>query len=115
MSHLNVIDASKVIILCSTYHYAKYPHGNLKVKYISLDFAYLRELSTIDMHLRYVILKMCLDIEHVAKTNLMTMITNNNSEDGYSLIEEFSRINPDKYAEILNRFKKRKYKIRQSN
>ncbi len=29
VSHLNVIDASKVAILCSTYHYAKYPHGHI--------------------------------------------------------------------------------------
>lgn len=29
VSHLNVIDASKVTILCSTYHYAKYPHGKI--------------------------------------------------------------------------------------
>lgn len=29
VSHLNIIDASKVTILCSTYHYAKYPHGEI--------------------------------------------------------------------------------------
>ncbi len=29
ISHLNIIDASKVTILCSTYHYAKYPHGEI--------------------------------------------------------------------------------------
>lgn len=29
VSNLNIIDASKVVILCSTYHYAKYPHGQL--------------------------------------------------------------------------------------
>lgn len=29
ISHLNVIDASKVALLCSTYHYAKYPHGEV--------------------------------------------------------------------------------------
>ncbi len=70
-------------------NYAKYPHGNLKVKYISLDFAYLRELSTIDMHLRYVILKMCLDIEHQLKVMLLTDVESNLAEDGYSLVEDF--------------------------
>ncbi|MEI8378213.1 MAG: hypothetical protein WCF95_06710 [bacterium] len=29
VSDFNIIDASKVIILCSTYHYAKYPHGEI--------------------------------------------------------------------------------------
>lgn len=29
VSSLNIIDASKVVILCSTYHYAKYPHGEI--------------------------------------------------------------------------------------
>ena len=32
ISHLNIIDASKVTILCSTYHYAKYPHGEITWK-----------------------------------------------------------------------------------
>lgn len=29
ISHLNIIDASKIATLCSTYHYAKYPHGKI--------------------------------------------------------------------------------------
>lgn len=32
ISHLNIIDASKVTILCSTYHYAKYPQGEITWK-----------------------------------------------------------------------------------
>lgn len=70
-------------------NYAKYPHGNLKGKYINLDFAYLQELSTIDMYLRYVILKMCLDIEHQLKVMLLKDVETNSAEDGYSLVEDF--------------------------
>lgn len=70
-------------------NYAKYPHGNLKGKYIDLDFAYLRELSTIDMYLRYVILKMCLDIEHQLKVMFLKDVETNSAEDGYSLVEDF--------------------------
>ncbi len=29
ISNLNIIDASKVTILSSTYHWAKYPHGHI--------------------------------------------------------------------------------------
>lgn len=29
ISHLNVLEASKVAILCSTFHWAKYPEGKL--------------------------------------------------------------------------------------
>lgn len=32
ISHLNIIDASKVTILCSTYHWAKYPEGKISWK-----------------------------------------------------------------------------------
>lgn len=36
ISRLNIIDASKVTILCSTYHWAKYPNGQISWK-ISSD------------------------------------------------------------------------------
>ena len=39
---------------------ANYDKRKGKDEYINLDFAYLQELSTIDMHLRYLILQMCL-------------------------------------------------------
>jgi hypothetical protein len=32
ISRLNIIDASKVTILCSTYHWAKYPEGKISWK-----------------------------------------------------------------------------------
>ena len=32
VSTLNIIDASKVAIICSTYHWAKYPHGEISWK-----------------------------------------------------------------------------------
>ena len=38
-------------------NYDKFLHGSQMGKYMSLDFAYLAELSTIDMHLRYLVIK----------------------------------------------------------
>lgn len=43
ISHLNIIDASKVTILCSTYHWAKYPNGEISWKIASNE---VKELVT---------------------------------------------------------------------
>ena len=55
-------------------------------KYINLDFAYLQELSTIDMHFRFIISKMCLDIEHALKVQILKDIENNPNTDGYDIV-----------------------------
>lgn len=70
-------------------NYKKSTVGATAGQYTNLDFAYLKELSTIDMHLRYLILKMCLDIEHSLKVSLLNHVENNPNEDGYELIRCF--------------------------
>lgn len=69
--------------------YTTYSKVELKDKYINLDFAYLVELSTLDMYLRRLIVGLCLDIEHVLKTRLMRDITNNDAEDGYNIVKKY--------------------------
>lgn len=70
-------------------NYPKYTTGSKTGQYINLDFAYLKELSTIDMHLRYLIIKICLDIEHALKVSLISHVESNPLEDGYEIIRKF--------------------------
>ena len=50
-------------------------------KYIGLDFGHLVELSTIDMFLRKLLLKMTIDLEHYLKVKLVNDCQNNPAED----------------------------------
>lgn len=69
-------------------NYEKYSSGVNAGKYVNLEFAYLQELSTIDMYFRKFIIKMALDIEHFLKTKLLRDFTHNTNEDGYSIVND---------------------------
>jgi hypothetical protein len=75
-------------------NYQKYQKGTNKGKYISLDFAYLVELSTIDMHFRRIISRMCIDIEHDLKVRLLQEIELSPSSNGYTMVGDFLQSNP---------------------
>ena len=75
-------------------NYHKYENGINKGKYENLDFSYLQELSVIDMHFRYMVLKMCLDIEHALKVKLLADIEKDVNEDGYTVVDDFLNYNP---------------------
>ncbi len=75
-------------------NYTKHEKGVNKGKYINLDFAYLTELATIDMHLRFIIMKMCIDIEHALKVNLIKDIESG-SDNGYIFAQTFLNAHPE--------------------
>lgn len=79
-------------------------------KYVSLDFGLLNDLATIDMYLRYVLIKINLDIEHALKSLLVNAITNSNSEDGYSIIKEYDTYCKDTLQELNPSFNMKNYK-----
>ena len=70
-------------------NYEKCTEGKRVGQYKKLDFGYLKELSTLDMYLRYIIMDMCLDIEHAIKVKLISDVTNNPLEDGYDIVRKF--------------------------
>lgn len=70
-------------------NYEKCTVGKRAGMYKNLDFAYLQELSRIDMHLRHLVLEMCLDIEHAIKVRLVDLATKAPDEDGYEVVRRF--------------------------
>lgn len=58
-------------------------------EYINLDFAYLKELSTIDAALRKFIIRASLDIEHFLKVQLLRHFDSNEKEDGYNIVDKY--------------------------
>lgn len=70
-------------------NYQKYLNGVHAGQYIDLDFSYLKELSTIDMHFRFLVQKMSLDIEHDLKVRLVQDIEKDDTTDGYNIVNNF--------------------------
>lgn len=76
--------------------YEKYNGTDLAGQYVNLEFAYLRDLATIDCYLRKEIISISLDIEHYLKVLLLRDF-NNSNEDGYKIINDFIKTNETYY------------------
>lgn len=74
-------------------------------KYANLDFAYLRELSTLDAHLRKEILAIAVDVEHFLKVGFIAHLSNNEKEDGYDLVQRFFKVYPSMKDEVIEKSK----------
>lgn len=74
-------------------NFEKYIGTERKGQYINLDFLYLKELSIIDFHLRRILLKMTIDIEHRLKINLLKTFNQNQTDDGYQIVQDFFQHN----------------------
>lgn len=87
----NYLSAKNNYLRTASYrkNYDKHQTGENEGKYINLDFAYLTELSALDMYFRSYILPMCIDIEHAMKVKVVSAIESNPAEDGYSICDEF--------------------------
>lgn len=70
-------------------NYKKHNCGPNFGKYIDLDFAYLKELSVLEMRFRDIVANMTIDVEHALKVKLITDIERDRRTDGYDIIEEF--------------------------
>lgn len=68
--------------------------SGLAGKYCNLEFAYLQELSTLDMYLREQVLALSLSIEHFLRVRLVRDISENPKEDGYEIAERFLNYQP---------------------
>ena len=93
----------KVSAYRENFDYNRLPNG--EIEYKDLDFAYLVEMSKIDMYLRYTVLELTLDIEHYLKKWIVNNCTKDKYDDGYSMLDEFLNNNTVAINKIHNHSK----------
>lgn len=77
-----------------SHNFDRYRGTEKEGQYINLDFAHLKDLSTIDARLRKLILNMSIDLEHFLKVRMLKHF-NMVDEDGYEIVKELFQRKPD--------------------
>lgn len=86
---INYLTTNNNFFKLSSYR-KNYPKSDKTDKYVGLDFAHLVDLSIIDMHLRMILLKMTLNIEHATKVQLLIDLQNKFHEtDGLHIVQKY--------------------------
>jgi len=78
-------------------------------KYINLDFAYLQYMAAIDASLRRFLSDITLAVEHGLKVKILDLITKNDAEDGYAIVQEFRANKPRSYGRVLSYLNANRY------
>lgn len=100
----------------------RFNYNKYEKKYVNLDFFHLKELSIIDMHLKFTILKACLNIEHSLKVNILNDILEKEIDD-FKIVSQYvskyskcienieSHRNTSYAKELLDKYPHPKYPI----
>ncbi|MDD3114156.1 MAG: Abi family protein [Anaerovibrio sp.] len=75
-------------------NYSKYTTGERLGQYVNLDFAYLKELSLLDVYIRRVLFSIVIDVEHYTKIRLLGSLEKNKREDGYKIVGDLFKKHP---------------------
>ena len=90
----NIVNKDAAINVMRNHNYF-FKLGSFRKNYAKVDdkynieFAFLSDLATLDMRIRYIFLHMCLDIEHSIKCQILDDITFHTEEDGYEIMLDF--------------------------